>query len=80
LPKVLADEVKAHFKTLVDWFSGLLTAARAAGDLNFTNDANAEAEELVATIYGAMLTARAMGAPHMFTAIVDQALAKLQRG
>lgn len=78
LPKVLADEVQAHFAMLIGWFEELLTVGRTAGDVVFDGEPRAQAEQLVATVYGAMLSARAMSNPSMFGIIVDQAFARLQ--
>ena len=68
LPTVLADEVNAHFVTLVNWFARALDAMGKPRD---------EAKQLVATVYGAMVSARAMRDPNLFGDVVDRALARI---
>lgn len=78
LPRVLADEVQSHFEMLIGWFTELFRKGSERGDLHLDGNVRNEAEQFIATVYGAMLAARAMGNPSMFGLIVDAALAKLR--
>lgn len=78
LPKVLADEVQAHFESLTGWFTQVFETGRGSGELAFSGSARAAAERFVATVYGAMLSARAMRDARLFSVIVDQALVSLR--
>jgi TetR/AcrR family transcriptional regulator, transcriptional repressor for nem operon len=77
LPEPVAAEVGAHFRTLSAWITAVLARGAEAGDLRVTDDAATEAEALVATVHGAMLSARALANPEMFTTITNSMLARL---
>lgn len=64
LPTSVADEVGAHFRTLTAW---LITALGNAAD----------ADSFLATVHGAMLSARAFGNPQLFTAVTDTLLTRI---
>lgn len=78
LPPEVAAEVQAHFRSLARWLGGVFEQAQAAGTFQLQTDAGAEAEMAMATIHGAMLSARAYGDPHMFQLISDQLLQRLR--
>jgi TetR/AcrR family transcriptional regulator, transcriptional repressor for nem operon len=63
LPQSVAAEVEAHFRTLSAWLSDAL-------------DGPAEAEVFMATVHGAMLSARACSDPQLFTTITESLLAR----
>lgn len=78
LPDIVAHEVRDHFGYLIGWFARLFAAARERGELTFSDEPRLFAEQFVATVYGAMLTARAMGSAKIFATVVDQAFARLR--
>jgi TetR/AcrR family transcriptional repressor of nem operon len=47
------------------------------GSLNLTSEPHVEAEAFLATVYGAMLSARAYGKPEVFSTILAPALNRL---
>jgi TetR/AcrR family transcriptional repressor of nem operon len=73
LPESIALEVRAHFRALSAWLAAVLERGAKAGRLRFAQPAVVEADAFMATIHGAMLSARAYGEPQAF-GIVSQAL------
>ena len=66
LPASVADEVGAHFCTLTAWLATALDSA-------------SEAEVFLATVHGAMLSARASADPTLFALITDSLLARMSQ-
>lgn len=77
LPEEVVFEVRAHFKTLADWFASVLERGAAQGQINLSTSANAEAESFMATVHGAMLSARANGDAKVFSVITKPLLGRL---
>ena len=77
LPADVAVEVRAHFRTLSAWLASVLARGAEQGRLVLTRPAEVEAEMFLATVHGAMLSARASGEPGMFGAITDPLLERL---
>ena len=77
LPAELAQAVRGHFQALSAWLTGVLEQGAALGRLRLAGSAAQEAESFMSLVYGAMLTARALGAPQMFKTIVEGALDRL---
>lgn len=73
LPDEIVIEVKAHFRALSAW----LTSIFEQGCLAVSSDPRAEAEMFMATVHGAMLSARAYGDPEIFGAITRPMLERL---
>lgn len=73
LPEPVAARVRGHFDYLAKW----LTALLADGAFRLDRPASEEAQLLMASVHGAMLSARAFGDPELFAAITDAHLAKL---
>lgn len=78
LPAEVAGEVRAHFRALASWLTGLLDRAQAVGAFRLQSTASTEAELAMATIHGAMLSARAYADPAMFELIGNQLMARLR--
>ena len=78
LPEELAAEVRAHFVVLSDWLEGVMARGVAAGEIVAPDGARATAEAFMATVHGAMLSARAYGTPATFGQIVTPMLERLQ--
>lgn len=74
LPEQVALEVRDHFADLGNWLKSVFRDLGAdeigAGDA---------AEDFVATVHGAMLSARAAGRPELFKRIARHALARVTR-
>lgn len=77
LPEEVAIRVRAHFVSLATWLEAVLKAGAEQGVFQLDRQADAEAQMLMASVHGAMLSARAIGDPSLFVAIVDVQVAKL---
>lgn len=78
LPPELAGEVRAHFRVLADWLAAVIARGVAAGELAVPDGAHASAEAFMATVHGAMLSARAYGTPATFGTIVAPMLERMR--
>ncbi|CAN7410196.1 TetR/AcrR family transcriptional regulator [Neorhizobium sp. LjRoot104] len=78
LPEAVASRVRAHFRNLAGWLTSVLKAGADQGKFQFSNLPEEEAQILMASVHGAMLSARALGDPTIFVAIVSPQLAKLR--
>ncbi|GGC85801.1 TetR/AcrR family transcriptional regulator [Chelatococcus reniformis] len=77
LPQEIVLEVRAHFRALSAWLASVLERGAARGTLVLTGTARAEAETFMATVHGAMLSARAYGDPAIFGVITQPLMARL---
>ncbi|MDF2621115.1 MAG: transcriptional regulator, TetR family [Xanthobacteraceae bacterium] len=77
LPPEVALEVRAHFRALSAWLASVLERGARQGSLRLDGTARAEAETFLATVHGAMLSARAYGDAGMFGLIVQPLMARL---
>jgi len=77
LPEDVALEVRAHFKSLAAWLTSVMERGKRQGRLQLSATARVEAEGFMATIHGAMLSARAYGDPRMFGTITRPLLDRL---
>lgn len=77
LPQEIALEVRAHFRALSAWLTSLFERAAKQGTLVTQGAANVEAETFMATVHGAMLSARAYADPKMFEAITRPMIERL---
>ncbi|MCJ7996173.1 TetR/AcrR family transcriptional regulator [Rhizobium cremeum] len=78
LPEDVVVEVRAHFRGLSRWLASVLRRGGEQGVIALSAPAEAEAEVFMATVHGAMLSARAYGDPAVFGAIVDPLLLRLE--
>lgn len=79
IPEPVADEVRGHFCDLAAWLAGVLEKGAAKGVFRLRADPEPEAMALMATIHGAMLSARALGDPEAFASIVGASVERLTR-
>jgi TetR/AcrR family transcriptional regulator, transcriptional repressor for nem operon len=77
LPDDLAGDVRVHFRDLSNWLEIVLTRGAQMGRFELRGSARQEAELFMATVYGAMLAARAYGDPKVFADIVANGLNRL---
>ncbi|GGA84011.1 TetR family transcriptional regulator [Brucella endophytica] len=77
LPEEIGVEVRAHFHTLSDWLTSIMERGAQQGELQLSSPPRAEAEAFMATVHGAMLSARAYGDPKIFSVVTDAMLARL---
>jgi TetR/AcrR family transcriptional repressor of nem operon len=69
LPQEVVVEVRVHFRALSSWLTSVLERGSNQGSFMLSGDARSEAEAFMATVHGAMLSARAYGDPEMFGVI-----------
>ena len=77
LPEEVTLEVRAHFRAVSAWLTSVLERGAKQGRLRLVGTAKGEAEIFMATIHGAMLSARAYGDPEMFGAVIRPVLERL---
>jgi TetR/AcrR family transcriptional repressor of nem operon len=77
IPGVVADEVRAHFLDLTAWLAKVLEEGASAGAFHLRGTPEAEAMALMATVHGAMLSARAYRDPGVFKTIIRPSLTQL---
>lgn len=77
LPEEVQAEVKQHFAVLTEWFEATLKAGSDAGELQLQHAAATEAQVLIASLHGAMLSARAMDSCDVFKLVSQAALQRL---
>ncbi len=77
LPEQLVVEITGHFKHLSGWLTSVLERGARQGDIVVDRDLASESETFMATIHGAMLSARAYGNPNVFHTIAARAMDKL---
>lgn len=77
LPEEIVLEVRAHFRALSAWLTSVLERGARQGDLHLTGTAKAEAEAFMASVHGAMLSARAYGDPGIFGVVTHPLLERL---
>ena len=77
LPEEVGLEVRAHFRSLSAWLTSVLERGARTGQLRLTATPRAEAETFMATVHGAMLSARAYGDPAMFGVVTGPLLDRL---
>ncbi len=77
LPAEVAVEVRAYFRFLSGWMASLLARGVQQGTIRLTQSPEVEAEVFMATVHGAMLSARAYGDAKVFGAITTTQLERL---
>lgn len=71
LPPEIASEVTGHFSDLTDWLASLLRRGESEKRLRISGTPADEASLLMATVHGAMLSARAFNDADIFRRIVQ---------
>ncbi|RWE67786.1 TetR/AcrR family transcriptional regulator [Mesorhizobium sp.] len=77
LPPEVAVEVRAYFQFLSGWLTGVIERGAGQGTLTIAAAPRVEAEAFMATVHGAMLSARAYGDVLTFGMIMAPTLQKL---
>ncbi len=77
LPEPVALEVRAHFRFLSAWLASVLERGLEQRSIRLSGTAREEAELFLATIHGAMISARAYQDTKIFGAVVHQLLQRL---
>jgi TetR/AcrR family transcriptional repressor of nem operon len=79
LPQDVATGVRAHFNNLAGWLTSVLKDGAEQNLFRLDKLPEQEAQILMASVHGAMLSARAFGDPNLFPAIIDPQIARLRR-
>jgi TetR/AcrR family transcriptional regulator, transcriptional repressor for nem operon len=77
LPEEVGLEVRAHFRSLSAWLTSVMERGARHGQLRLTGTPRAETEAFMATVHGAMLSARAYGDPKIFGIVTGSILERL---
>ncbi|TKB10478.1 MAG: TetR/AcrR family transcriptional regulator [Mesorhizobium sp.] len=77
LPPEVAVEVRAYFQFLSGWLTGVIERGARQSTLTISAAPRVEAEAFMATVHGAMLSARAYGDTAAFATIMTPTLQKL---
>ena len=78
LPEEVAVSVRGHFVDLGKWLERLLELGVEQGSVNLEASPDVEAQAFMATVYGAMLAARAFDDPERFNVIVETLLRRIR--
>lgn len=79
LPPEVAEQVTGHFSDIAAWLASVLQRGEREKQIQLRDTLSSEANRLMATIYGAMLTARALNDPELFPQIVQPVINNLVR-
>lgn len=77
LPSEVALEVRAYFRFLSGWLTSVLELGQGQGVIALHDTPRVEAEAFMATVHGAMLSARAYGDADIFATIIKPQLARI---
>ncbi len=77
LPEEVSSHVRRHFENLGRWLTSVLKAGDEQKLFKLSGTPEDEAQILMASVHGAMLSARALGKPEIFAAIIGPQLARL---
>ena len=78
LPADVAVEVRGYFRFLSGWMASVLERGVQQGTIRLMQPPEVEAEVFMATVHGAMLSARAYGDAKVFGAITAAQLARVE--
>lgn len=77
LPGEVALEVRAYFRFLSEWLTTVFERGVQQGSMSLRHAPRVEAEAFMATVHGAMLSARVYGDAGIFGLIIDPQLERL---
>lgn len=77
LPEAVTQEIRAYFRFLSGWLASVFERGVSEGSMVLGASARIEAETFMATVHGAMLSARAYCDTGIFGNILDPQLARL---
>jgi TetR/AcrR family transcriptional repressor of nem operon len=80
IPEEIAQEVRRYFDDLTAWIAKVLESGVAQGKFRLRDSAHVEAQTLMSTVHGAMLTARVLGGAASFEAVSSVAIHRLIAG
>lgn len=77
LPAEIAAEVRAYFRMLSAWIASVIERGAKADRIRIVHPPHVEGEAFMATVHGAMLSARAYGDPQVFSLITAPLLTRI---
>jgi TetR/AcrR family transcriptional repressor of nem operon len=77
LPPEVGNEVKSYFDFLGTWLAKTFAHGRQAGNLSFQASPRVEAEGFIATLHGAMLSARVYGGCSVYHDVMESTFRRL---
>lgn len=77
LPREVTVEVRAFFHFLSAWLTSIMERGSQQGVLSLSSEPHVEAEAFMASVHGAMLSARAYGTSSVFDIILAPTLRRL---
>jgi TetR/AcrR family transcriptional repressor of nem operon len=77
LPEDIALEVRLHLSDLTGWIESAMEAGQAGALLHLRSSPAAEADAFLATVHGAMLSARAFHRPEIFEEVMGVVMERL---
>jgi TetR/AcrR family transcriptional regulator, transcriptional repressor for nem operon len=80
LPPEVASQVRVHFRNLAGWLTAVLEEGAALNLFHLDRPPEQVAQALMASVHGAMLSARVGGDADLFAAIVVPQVEALKRG
>jgi TetR/AcrR family transcriptional repressor of nem operon len=80
LPAEVVLEVKTYFNSFSAWLTSLLERGQSEGRLTLASSARIEAEAFMATVHGAMMSARVYADPEIFGLVTDPLIERLTSG
>lgn len=78
LPAPLVASVRGHFVDLTEWLSRVLALGVKQGTMRLEAPIEIEAERFMASVYGAMLAARAFDDPKRFATLAAAAVSSIR--
>jgi len=78
IPAEVAEEVMGHFNDLQAWLASTMEEGASRGAMRLSDSPSAEAAMFMASIHGAMLSARATGNPALFWQIAKSSTDRLK--
>src|ERR1700710_2539257 len=78
LPDEVASQVRVHFRNLAGWLASVLESGEEQGAFRLDVSPREEAQILMASVHGALLSARALGDAKLFIAILSPQVARLR--
>ena len=77
IPSEIAHEVRTYFEELSGWLTAVMALGAERGTFRLKDAPAVEAHAFMATVHGAMLSARAFGHPETFETITQAAIGRL---
>ncbi|WP_144640957.1 TetR/AcrR family transcriptional regulator [Bordetella genomosp. 13] len=77
IPSDIAHEVRGYFNDLSGWLASVIEQGAAMGKFQLQDEPAVEAHSFMASVHGAMLSARALGNAETFESITQAAIGRI---